>query len=84
MNSWVGADPISSGSPSQITTSPRRPGLSEPLAELIEQCLAQDPRPAYQTPTPERRYGVRLWDVEVHWHYPTATSIQVLDVTAAV
>ena len=57
--------------------------LDEPLAELIEQCLAQDPRPAYQAPTPERRYGVRLWDVEVHWHYPTAEQIRVLDVTAA-
>lgn len=57
--------------------------LGEPLAELIEQCLTQDPRPAYQAPTPERRYGVRLWDVEVHWHYPTAEQIRVLDVTAA-
>lgn len=57
--------------------------LGEPLAELIEQCLAQDPRPAYQTPAPERRYGVLLWDVEVHWHYPTADQIRVLDVTAA-
>jgi tRNA-Thr(GGU) m(6)t(6)A37 methyltransferase TsaA len=57
--------------------------LGEPLAALIEQCLAQDPRPAYQVPAPERRYGVRLWDVEVHWHYPTADQIRVLDVTAA-
>lgn len=57
--------------------------LGEPLVELIEQCLAQDPRPAYQAPAPERRYGVRLWDVEVHWHYPTAEQIRVLDVTAA-
>jgi hypothetical protein len=31
--------------------------LGEPLVELIEQCLAQDPRPAYQTPAPEREYG---------------------------
>ncbi|OPG72447.1 tRNA (N6-threonylcarbamoyladenosine(37)-N6)-methyltransferase TrmO, partial [Pseudomonas ogarae] len=28
--------------------------LAEPLVELIEQCLAQDPRPAYQVPTAER------------------------------
>ncbi|MFF7708009.1 tRNA (N6-threonylcarbamoyladenosine(37)-N6)-methyltransferase TrmO [Pseudomonas sp. NPDC007930] len=54
--------------------------LGEPLVALIEQCLAQDPRPAYQTPTPERRYGVRLWDVEVRWHYPQAGVIQVLGV----
>lgn len=54
--------------------------LGEPLVALIEQCLAQDPRPAYQVPSPERTYGVRLWDVEVRWHYPTPASIQVLDV----
>ncbi|TBU76974.1 tRNA (N6-threonylcarbamoyladenosine(37)-N6)-methyltransferase TrmO [Phytopseudomonas daroniae] len=55
--------------------------LNEPLVELIEQCLAQDPRPAYQQPQPERRYGVRLWDVDVHWHYPQPGCIRVLDVT---
>ncbi|SDI70151.1 tRNA-Thr(GGU) m(6)t(6)A37 methyltransferase TsaA [Pseudomonas flavescens] len=56
--------------------------LNEPLVELIEQCLAQDPRPAYQQPQPERRYGVRLWDVDVHWHYPQEGCIRVLDVQA--
>lgn len=55
--------------------------LNEPLVELIGQCLAQDPRPAYQQPQPERRYGVRLWDVDVHWHYPQPGCIRVLDVT---
>jgi tRNA-Thr(GGU) m(6)t(6)A37 methyltransferase TsaA len=54
--------------------------LKEPLQELIEQCLAQDPRPAYQTPAPERRYGTRLWDVEVRWHYPDPASITVVEV----
>ncbi|MBA1274510.1 tRNA (N6-threonylcarbamoyladenosine(37)-N6)-methyltransferase TrmO [Stutzerimonas azotifigens] len=57
--------------------------LGEPLAELIEQCLAQDPRPAYQTPTPERRYGTRLWDVEVRWHYPSTERIRVIEVVPA-
>lgn len=57
--------------------------LGEPLVELIEQCLAQDPRPAYQVPTPERRYGVRLWDVDVHWHYPQLGHIHVLGVELA-
>lgn len=55
--------------------------LGEPLVELIEQCLAQDPRPAYQVPTPERHYGVRLWDVEVRWHYPEPGLICVTEVT---
>jgi tRNA-Thr(GGU) m(6)t(6)A37 methyltransferase TsaA len=54
--------------------------LAEPLVELIEQCLAQDPRPAYQVPVPEREYGVRFWDVEVRWHYPTPDTIKVLEV----
>ncbi len=57
--------------------------LGEPLQALIEQCLAQDPRPAYQTPPPERRYGTRLWDVEVRWHYPAADAITVLEVVRA-
>lgn len=54
--------------------------LGEPVVELIEQCLAQDPRPAYQTPTPERRYGVQFWDLQVRWHYPTPGRIRVLEV----
>jgi tRNA-Thr(GGU) m(6)t(6)A37 methyltransferase TsaA len=57
--------------------------LSEPLVELIEQCLAQDPRPAYQVPTPERRYGAQLWDLDVRWHYPQAGLIRVLEVVPA-
>ncbi|MDP3979002.1 MAG: tRNA (N6-threonylcarbamoyladenosine(37)-N6)-methyltransferase TrmO [Pseudomonas sp.] len=63
----------------------RRHGLrlDEPLVELIEQCLAQDPRPAYQNPPPERRYGARFWDVDVRWHYPEPGTICVLEVVAA-
>lgn len=53
--------------------------LGQPVRELVEQCLAQDPRPAYQKPPPERRYGVRLWDLDVHWHYPADGEIRVLD-----
>ncbi|AQY64665.1 MULTISPECIES: tRNA (N6-threonylcarbamoyladenosine(37)-N6)-methyltransferase TrmO [Pseudomonas] len=57
--------------------------LAEPLVALIEQCLAQDPRPAYQTPGPEREYGAQFWDVDVRWHYPEAGVICVLEVIAA-
>ncbi|UVJ45198.1 tRNA (N6-threonylcarbamoyladenosine(37)-N6)-methyltransferase TrmO [Pseudomonas sp. LS1212] len=57
--------------------------LAEPLVQLIEQCLAQDPRPAYQTPTPERHYGAQFWDVDVRWHYPQPDTIRVLEVVAA-
>jgi len=57
--------------------------LAEPVTELIEQCLAQDPRPAWQTPASTQRYGVRLWDLEVRWHYPAADVIGVLEVVLA-
>lgn len=57
--------------------------LGEPLVELIEQCLAQDPRPAYQVPTPERRYGAGFWDLDVRWHYPQPGTICVLEVIVA-
>lgn len=57
--------------------------LNEPLVELIEQCLAQDPRPAYQVPTPERRYGAQFWDLDVRWHYPEPGRIRVLEVVPA-
>ncbi|WP_095093563.1 tRNA (N6-threonylcarbamoyladenosine(37)-N6)-methyltransferase TrmO [Pseudomonas sp. Irchel 3A5] len=57
--------------------------LDEPLIELVEQCLAQDPRPAYQTPTPERRYGAQFWDLDVRWHYPEPGVIKVLEVVLA-
>ncbi|MBI6766483.1 tRNA (N6-threonylcarbamoyladenosine(37)-N6)-methyltransferase TrmO [Pseudomonas syringae] len=57
--------------------------LNEPLVELIEQCLAQDPRPAYQLPKPERRYGAQFWDLDVRWHYPQAGVICVLEVLLA-
>lgn len=55
--------------------------LGQPLTQLIEQCLAQDPRPAYQQPQPERSYGTTLYDVEVRWHYPSNEQICVTSVT---
>ena len=57
--------------------------LDEPLVALIDQCLAQDPRPAYQTPGPEREYGAQFWDVDVRWHYPEPGVICVLEVLPA-
>jgi tRNA-Thr(GGU) m(6)t(6)A37 methyltransferase TsaA len=54
--------------------------LQQPVVELIEQCLAQDPKPAYQRPTTERHYGVRFWDLNISWHYPQPNCIRVLSV----
>lgn len=39
---------------------------------LIEQVIGQDPRPAYhanKTTQEKRRYGVALWDWDVHFYY---------------
>lgn len=57
--------------------------LNAPLVDLIEQCLAQDPRPAYQSSNPQRHYGAHLHDVNVVWHYPEARRICVLSVQPA-
>lgn len=54
--------------------------LQQPVQELIEQCLAQDPKPAYQRPDAGREYGVRFWDINVRWYYPQADRICVLAV----
>ncbi|WP_430459647.1 tRNA (N6-threonylcarbamoyladenosine(37)-N6)-methyltransferase TrmO [Thalassolituus sp. LLYu03] len=54
--------------------------LGEDVEGLISQCLAQDPKPAYQKPEPAREYGVRLWDLNVVWHYPQPDQIHVLRV----
>lgn len=42
---------------------------SEQLEELIRQILQQDPRPQYQSPDPQRRYGMRLFDLNIQWRY---------------
>ena len=54
--------------------------LNTDLSSLIEQCLAQDPKPAYQQPDPSREYGARFWDLNVRWHYPAVDCIQVIDI----
>lgn len=52
--------------------------LQHPIKQLIEQCLMQDPKPAYQKATPDKHYGMRLWDIDVKWHYPHENLIEVL------
>jgi len=48
------------------------------FAELIEQVLAQDPRPAYQD-DPQRIYGVRLYSYDVRFRV-TDQGAQVLEI----
>jgi tRNA-Thr(GGU) m(6)t(6)A37 methyltransferase TsaA len=51
------------------TAQLRRYAVDYPqLQQLIEQVLAQDPRPAYQRQQPsERIYGVHLYDLNIQW-----------------
>lgn len=55
--------------------------LDQNVVALIEQCLAQDPKPAYQQPDSERRYGVRFWDLNISWHYPQPDQICVSEIS---
>lgn len=52
--------------------------LKQPIKQLIEQCLMQDPKPAYQKAPPNKYYGTKLWDIDVKWHYPSSNLIEVL------
>jgi hypothetical protein len=53
------------------------------VQELIEQMLAQDPKPAYQKPDPERIYGVKIWDLEVKWRYLEEGRLTITSVSLA-
>lgn len=48
-------------------------------AESIQQALVQtlqlDPRPAYQSQSDEREYGMRIYDYDVKWHVTGSTVI---------
>jgi tRNA (adenine37-N6)-methyltransferase len=58
--------------------------LTAPVAQLVREVLAQDPRPAYQAPTPERLYGMHLLDFNLQWRYGNdqyGTYIQVVACT---
>lgn len=48
------------------------------LQDLICQVLAQDPRPSYQRLDHERHYGMRLWDLDVHWRVLLSGEIEVV------
>ncbi|WP_280563935.1 tRNA (N6-threonylcarbamoyladenosine(37)-N6)-methyltransferase TrmO [Chromohalobacter sp. 48-RD10] len=66
--------PVTFSAAAEAALLMRRDGDS--LRELIRQVLAQDPRPAYHKNaqnTSERRYGVRLRDVDVRC-YPITTN----------
>ncbi|WP_206486551.1 tRNA (N6-threonylcarbamoyladenosine(37)-N6)-methyltransferase TrmO [Thalassotalea sp. G2M2-11] len=52
------------------------------LTLLIEQVLAQDPRPAYkQGKTDTKVYGMSLYGKNITWHVPKLNTIEVLEIT---
>jgi len=52
------------------------------LAQLIEQVLAQDPRPAYKHgKLDDKVYGMTLYDLNIEWKMRDLTSIQVFEIT---
>ncbi|RAH38823.1 MULTISPECIES: tRNA (N6-threonylcarbamoyladenosine(37)-N6)-methyltransferase TrmO [unclassified Halomonas] len=57
------------------------------LRALIQQVLAQDPRPAYRRGAEERIYGVRLRDVDVRFQALASetgeTALEVVEIVAA-
>ncbi|WGL17906.1 tRNA (N6-threonylcarbamoyladenosine(37)-N6)-methyltransferase TrmO [Microbulbifer bruguierae] len=54
------------------------------LPALIQQVLAQDPKPAYQQPDPQRIYGMELCGYNLQWRYDNGTiEVTGLDVLRA-
>ncbi len=62
-------------------TIPEALGLSAPLAQLVIEVLAQDPRPAYQQVDPTRLYGMHLLDYNLQWRYDAVGRIEVVALT---
>ncbi len=55
------------------------------LALLIEQVLAQDPRPAYkQGKSDDKVYGMRLHDLNIQWQHKALDTIEVLNITRSI
>jgi tRNA-Thr(GGU) m(6)t(6)A37 methyltransferase TsaA len=53
------------------------------LALLIEQVLAQDPRPAYkQFKEDDKLYGMSLYNVNIEWRMASMITVEVLSITA--
>ncbi|MCW8832430.1 MAG: tRNA (N6-threonylcarbamoyladenosine(37)-N6)-methyltransferase TrmO [Colwellia sp.] len=52
------------------------------LSQLIEQVLAQDPRPAYKRDkVDDKVYGMTLYDLNIEWQMQDLTSLQVTQIT---
>lgn len=50
------------------------------FTQLVEQVLAQDPRPAYVSDDQQREYGMQLYDANIRWKL-AGNDIEVLSIT---
>ena len=65
----------------EITLSILHPALPD-LSLLIEQVLAQDPRPAYKKNKPDEKvYGMHLYNVNIQWQLLNFNTIEVIEIT---
>jgi len=54
------------------------------LLVLIEQVLAQDPRPAYKkNQADQKNYGMHLYDLNIEWQMQTLTEVMVTNIAPA-
>ena len=54
------------------------------LKSLIEQVLAQDPRPAYKHDKPDDKvYGISLYHLNISWHMSSIDQISVIQISEA-
>lgn len=53
------------------------------IRQLLEQCLGQDPRPAYQRNLSTRVYGVRIAGLEVQWTHPDEDRVIVANISSS-
>lgn len=75
--------PVLFSSRAQAACRRYRPGDGTDLQALITALLQADPRPAYHRAHPEDRgYGLRIFDLDVHWRVQ-ATAIVVEAIVAA-
>lgn len=64
--------------PEALAACARFQSRSDQLETLIRQILQQDPRPQYQRPDTQRRYGMTLFDLNIQWRYRGDDAIDAL------
>lgn len=56
--------------------------LETDISQLIEQSLAQNPKPAYHPFDAERIYGLHFWDLDIQFKYLNENHIEIVTITS--